>query len=136
MRYNFSLFKQRSNFPYIREGFMIICCLLASFNLFYPWFHPVKKPEVFLQKLQIHPIIKADILKFLIQLSVLDIRLLSADIYPQEIMIKGLSFKADHFLSFLKNSQNLSSIKQKELIDWHRSKEGCWYFCLRIIFKP
>lgn len=136
MRYNFSPRYGRTHHHYLAWVVQTISWLVTAINLFFPRLYVTHAPTVVISKPVIYPCIEADVLKYMSQLSSLNIRLLSADIYPQEILIKGISFETQNFIHYLKIIDTLPDVKQDELVDWRRRKDGSWYFCLRIMFHP
>lgn len=104
-------------------------------NFFMPSIYHQQQPVIMTNKKMIYPRIIPNALQFFDKFNFLNIRLLSADIYPQELMIKGFSFEAHLFLNFLKNIKQFPNIESNQLLDWHQKKNGIWYFSLRIKFK-
>ena len=135
MPYNFSLMKPAVYAPQVMRGVQFICWLLAAVNLCCPSIYQQAKPVIRPQAAVIFPRIIPNSLAFIEQFSLLDMRLLSTDIYPQELVIKGVSFEARTFLKFLKNLHRFPHIQQDELLDWHRQQDGTWFFSLRMVFK-
>ncbi|NDH09696.1 MAG: hypothetical protein EBY16_08835 [Gammaproteobacteria bacterium] len=135
MRYNFTLINPPSYTKYVAIGLQSMCWLLTMVNCFMPSIYHQQQLVTMPDTKVIYPSVIPDVLAFFDKFSALNIRLLSADIYPQELMIKGLSFESHLFLNFLKNIKQFANIKSDELLDWHRKKNGAWYFSLRMFFK-
>ena len=135
MRYNFTLINPPSYTKYVAIGLQSMCWLLTMVNCFMPSIYHQQQLVTMPDTKVIYPSVIPDVLEFFDKFSALNIRLLSADIYPQELMIKGLSFESHLLLNFLKNIKQFANIESDELLDWHRKKSGAWYFSLRMLFR-
>jgi hypothetical protein len=135
MVYNFSINSFKPRRTQFNVYLQLLLWGLSAANFFYFPQFKIKKLPIKHAARVITPQLKPSIVAFLKQLSDLNLRLLSVDIYQQDMILKGLSYNEYAFHHFLTRNLQNEQVVRHELLAWHKKQNGTWYFNLRILFK-